>query len=372
MRKKGNFYTKNQSNIFSELNLNVKSDQHFKRSITLLFNPRFLIYLLINFVIWPFVKLLLKVTKIFKFIFLVYPGTIREVIYYGPPWFRSYIPLLSIIGIFWSKNPMRRGLVLAIAFTPEEFSHSENEKIFLEKILENAKKFAQSLGIQVIGLAGVLPSLCLKHKLLLNPPFVKGDKGTVFTIINTLEAVVKKEKISISETTVGIIGVGFIGREVIFQLKKIGFRSIIGIDIDAQKIFNQTITGVQLSDNFELLSKCDLVLILTRRGRDIEKEVSYFKPKVIIIDDTYPPIPKSLRKLIIQRKHAKIYQVIAELPKSKFIPHLPGYFSNWLPGCAVECLVASNSSIFHFSSQEEFNKEAKKIGVKEVLISYGS
>jgi len=338
------------------------------KSISLLFNFRFFVYLLINFTIWPFLKVLVREKKIFKFIFLAYPGTLQQAGYYGPSWFRRYTHFISVIGTIWSKNPMRRGIVTTTPFLLEEFREFSNEKILLEKTLNSAKEFSRSIGTPVVALAGRLPSLFLKHGLQLEYSFVKGDKGTVFTIIETLKTVINKEKLSIPRTTAGVVGVGFLGRRVLYELQKMGFQSIIGIDSDSQKIANQKIIGVQLSTNFKFLSTCDLVFVLIGRGKDIEQKISYFKSGTIIIDDTHPPIPKTLRELIVQTKQAKIYRAIVELPGTEFKPTLAGYASNWLPGCVVEGIVISDGNNFNLSTQEEFNTKAREIGFKSIHI----
>lgn len=343
--------------------------EDFIKSVFLLFNFRFFIYLLINFSVWPLIRGLVQRKKLFKFIFLVYPGTLQEVNHYGPPWFRPYTRFISIIGTIWSKDERRRGLVVTIPFVLEEFHEFSNEKILLERIFNSIKEFSRSIGTLVIALAGRLPSLFLKHSLPVEYPFVKGDKGSIFTIIEAVRNVINRERLSIPKTTVGVVGVGFIGRSVLCELQKMGFYSIIGIDSDFQKISTQEISGVRLTTNFEFLSTCDLVLLLTTRGEDIEQKTSWLKSKVIIIDDTYPPIPKSLRKLIIQAKQAKIYRAIIELPGVKFRPSLPGFASNWLPGCVIEALIVSSNSNFNFSTQEEFNLKAREVGFKPILIT---
>jgi hypothetical protein len=334
-------------------------------------NYRFLLYLLANFILLPILKFLSKFLKLFNFIFLVYPGSVKEINYYGPLWVRSYVPLVSIIGTVWSNDAKYRGLVASIPFLIDELKKGEED--LLKKIFLKTEEICKSLNISNCALAGRLPSLYIKNNLILKTPFLMGDKGTIFSIMETLEEVIKKEKFQISKITIGVIGLGFIGKRIFEELKKMGFKSIIGFDIGVCRLLSSETKTEKIYNNFYFLSQCDLVLILTREGQDIKEIIPYFKDNVVIIDDTYPFIPKDLIKILKQEKRSKIYRVVMTFKDLRFIPPLPIFKNHEIPGCLVESIVFSNmkeNDNISLISQQSFNLKAREIGIKPKICLY--
>ena len=62
------------------------------------------------------------------------------------------------------------------------------------------------------------------------------------------------------------------------------------------------------------------------------------------------------------------YKVATGIDSVKFIPKLPGYKADWIPGCCIESIIHSEFGNSSFSSQELFNKNAKNLGLRALLV----
>ena len=47
------------------------------------------------------------------------------------------------------------------------------------------------------------------------------------------------------------------------------------------------------------------------------------------------------------------------MPDVEIVPRLPGYRTDWIPGCAVEAMYAAATNDFNGTSQHEFSGRAK-------------
>ena len=198
---------------------------------------------------------------------------------------------------------------------------------------------------------------------------VKGDRGTVFAVTETVKAVLERESLLPQDIQVGVLGVGFIGQKILSELKNMGFQSIVGIDPKLKHDFRRNGSNIRFSPDSSLLGDCKLVVVLTTRGVDIKQNIPYLQSGAIVIDDTYPSIPTFLVKKIIHEKKVKVFKVLSGLSESRFIPALPGYDPAVLPGCAVEAIVVSQNNIPDSPTQAEFGIRARRIGFEPIIVS---
>lgn len=322
---------------------------------------RLVMWCIVNFV-WPIIQPVVKYLRWIDFLFIVYPGTDMDVRAYTPLWFRKAMKEifpLSLIGIVCRGKGERRGLVITLSCNPEEFSAEQ-----LRKLRKEICAFANSCGASLIALAGRLPSIFILNQINLDYPFLKGDRGTVFTVTETVKYVLNAENLSFS-STIGVLGVGFVGGKVLRRLKEQGYTSLIGIDprVDSPYVNKHTI----LTGDLTFLKRCDAVIVLTAKGSDAMEAIPYLKEGVVVIDDTHPQLPYSLIKEI-RKKGGKVYKAALGFRSNgvKIFPRLPGYNSKWLPGCVIESLVVSNG--YNSNIQERFDQRGREIGLKPLLV----
>lgn len=298
---------------------------------------------------------LVRIFKPFDYLFLVYPGTDNDLDGYCPrrlakSWLFSKKPA---IGGIISKSVGGRGLILVVPNTIKEFlSHKD----VCEKVMQRLERIKAIVGAKSIAIAGQVPGMLSRHNLFLEKPFVRGNKGTVFCIMETVYEVMKKHGLEPGEFRIVVVGVGYVGTLLLSSLKELG-HNIVGVDIRVNR------KGVFLpQESHPLLKEADMVIVLTPRGSDFAPYVSDLKIGAIVIDDTHP-------KIIQRPVGVNFYKVAVGLKGVKFYPRLPGYRAEWVPGCAVEAIYSAATGQFNGSSQEEFNQKAKELGFFARLVS---
>jgi len=301
---------------------------------------------------WPLWLAIILVRLFIKldYIFTVYPGSESDLRGYCHPWLaktRFIHSKPNLVGFISKGKKVGPGLVLAIPNIMREFREEKETCLEVIKRLSFLKKISR---VKAIALAGQLPSVCFKHKIFLNKPFVWGNKGTTFCITETLSEVMKKRKLEVGHVKIVIVGVGYVGEILFNALKEYG-HDVTGVDIEHRK------EGVVLSkDGGALLRTADIVIVLTPKGSDFLPYLKSLKRDAIIIDDTHPKIKEE-----DQPQGMSFYKVAVGIDGVKFFPRIPGYNANWLPGCTVEAIVFSAINDFN-GSQTEFNKKAKDLG----------
>ena len=303
------------------------------------------------FLRWPvwLLLFLLKPFHLFGFIFVVYPGSDRDLEPYCPKkiaksWLFSGKP---VIGGFVTKGQSKsRGLVLVI---PDTIQELRGDLKRCQKIIKRIKLIKYLSGAKTIALAGQLPGVFVKNGIELDYPFVKGALGTVFCVLDTVELAIKNLKITKQKINIAQIGVGFVGGLLLDSLKGSGYQAT-GIDIVVKE--GETVLA---SNSREILEKADVIIVLTPRGSDFNPYAKWIKKGAVVIDDTHP-------KIEVKPDNVLFYKVAVGLPGVKFVPALSGYKKDWIPGCAVEGCIASiygDSSKLNIS---QFYELAKKEG----------
>lgn len=330
-------------------------DQHTPRM------KRFLLWCLANFVMWPILGLMAKRFRLFQFLFVVYPGSQNNIRAYAPMWFqRTFRGMfqLSVIGVMTrTTRTGKRGLIVTLPEAPDTLSQEE-----LQALSESIKRLGKRAGVSSIALAGRLPTLFSGNGIPLERPFVKGDRGAVFTITETFLYLLRVARMSQDEP-VGIIGLGYLGRRVADRLQKLEFPSIVGYDIRIKE--NSTHGALVRTNDPRLLQPCKIVIVLTSKGEDVAGVIPWLQDRVLVIDDTHPQIPPSLIQKI-QGKGGRVYRSTLGIPGVRSRPRLPGYHENWLPGCVVEVLVLNGE--VNGLTPAEFEQKGRKIGLTPFLV----
>ena len=286
-----------------------------------------------------------RVFKPFHFLFLVYPGTDRDLDGYCPRWLaKSWIfSKKPTIGGFISKGRGIRGLTLVVPNTVSEF---RAKSVVCQEVIDRLGRMGALLGVRSIAIAGQVPGVMIQKGIRLNKPFVEGSKGTVFCVIEKVDEAAKRHKLTAGKYRIAVVGVGYIGSLLMDVLIEYG-HDVIGLDIKTKR------NGV--TSESHPLTQADLVIVLLPKGSDFDPYVPYLKKGAIVIDDTHPKIRNKPSGIIF-------YKVAVGMKGVKFLPRLPGYKSNWIPGCAVEAMCVAFDEKFRHAAPKEFNGKAKDLG----------
>ena len=308
-----------------------------------------LVSLILRWVVWGVLGAL-RIFKIFDYLFLVYPGSASDLDGYCPrklarSWLFSKKPT---VGGFISKGQAGvRGLYFVVPNTAKEFSLGKD-------VCEGVKKrlvwLNNLVGSRAVAVAGQVPGIMVRNGISIEKPFVRGNKGTVFCIMETISEAINKHELKPVDTSIIVVGVGYVGGLLLNELRADGYNAI-GIDIEIKK------GGIVALDEDAggFLPQADLVVVLTPKGSDFAPYVQYLKKGAIVIDDTHP-------KITDKPVGVKFYKVAVGMEETSFYPRLPGYRANWIPGCAVEAIMAAATGEFNGCTQKEFNRKAKELG----------
>ncbi len=300
---------------------------------------------------------LLKIVglKFFSYLFLVYPGTDADLDGYCPRWLaKSWIfSKKPTVGGIISKGSGGRGLTLVVPNTVQEFHKNRD---VCEKTMKRLEWIKNLAGAKSIAIAGQVPGMLVRHGIDIDQPFVRGNKGTVFCIVETIERVMRKKSLITGKFQIALLGVGYVGRVLMNYLETKGHQ-VIGIDISINR------QGVKLqSEAPEVLRHADMIVVLTPKGSDFMPYSPFIKRGSVVIDDTHPKIRQRL-------KGVEFYKVAVGMDGVNFYPRLPGYRSDWIPGCAVEAIVSAATTSFNGHPQRIFNQKARDLGFFAHLVS---
>ena len=289
-----------------------------------------------------------RVFKPFHFLFLVYPGSDKDLDGYCPRWLaKSWLfSKKPTIGGVISKGRgvgRIRGLTLVVPNTVDEF---RAKSVVCQEVLNRLERMGSLLGVKSIAIAGQVPGIIIQKGFRLNKPFVEGSKGTVFCVIETVDEAAKRHNLSTGKYKIAVVGVGYIGGLLVDVLMEYG-HDVIGIDTKTKR--------ERVTSESHPLKQADLVVVLLPKGSDFDPYILYLKKGAIVIDDTHPKIRKKPPGIIF-------YKVAVGMKGVKFLPRLPGYKSNWIPGCAAEAMCVAFDEKFRHATPREFNGKAKDLG----------
>ena len=297
----------------------------------------------------------------YDYLFFTYAATSEDSDKYGPAWFRNLFPPMVPIGWISRGGEIGRGLVLGTTLNAGKF---EDRKM-AESLKDLLLSFLRKTGAKSISLGGRLPSVLTAAGIDLDPPFVYGKFGTVYILQLSIRHFVEKKGLVPKQTVVGILGIGFIGSALACFLAD-HYKQVVAVDI-RKSSRDEWPEKVIYTTDASKLQTCDIVVILTARGDDAESAISQLKQDVLVLDDAHPQLSAPLISRIRNEKKGEVYKAAVRAPGVRFIQRLPGFNPEWLPGCAIEAMVAARFGN-SYKTQAEFNDLGDRLGFEPLEI----
>lgn len=287
-----------------------------------------------------------------QYLWIAYPGTEQDKRQYFPERVERLLrPLFSTglmrFGRYW-------GLMVAGKATAESLDDSPER---LCELLDSARRDYPR--VQVIALAGRLPSLALKAGVPLDAPFTPGDKGTLCTMVMTARQQARLLDKPSGEVAVAVVGgAGFIGGRLVDELRR-EFRRVICLDPRFSERREEE--NVLFSGESQDIAAAQAVLVLTGRGEQAASVIPFLSPGTVVADDTYPEMPRSVRDGM-QQAGALVLKATMGDARFRIVPRIPFFRSDDIPGCVLEALVILEHGREVLCSQEAFNDAAAALG----------
>ena len=302
-----------------------------------------MVNLVLRPLIWP-TLFILRPLHLFDYLFLVYPGTDYDLDGYCPRWLaHSWLfsgrPVTG--GMITRGATGVRGLILVV---PNSARDLLANRATVARIINRLDSISRLVGANTIAMAGQLPSITEKHGISVDQRFVDGKLGTVFAIESTLEKILDQDN-AITNPEIAVTGTGFIGQAVLNNQRQKG----------------RNARGFNLESNASEISSADIVIVLTPRGKDFLPYIPHLKQGAIVIDDTHPRIFANIEQ-------ATLYKVAMAIDGVEFLPKLPGYLYDWVPGCAIEAILQSRFGHDTITDPDKTQEAARKIGLRPILV----
>jgi len=287
-----------------------------------------------------------------QYLWVAYPGTEQDKRHYFPAWVERVVrPLYSTglmrFGRYW-------GLMVAGKVTAESLDDSPER---LREMLDEARSACP--GVQVIALAGRLPSLAIKAGIPLEAPFTQGDKGTLCTMVMTARKQASLLGRTPGELVIAVVGgAGFIGGRLTEELSG-EFRHVICLD---PRFSERREAGTVLyTAEPEDVAAADAVLVLTSRGEQAASVIPFLTPGTVVADDTHPEMPRNVRREM-EGTGALVLKATMGDTRFRIMPRVAFFRSDDIPGCVLEALVVLERGREVLASQAVFNDAASALG----------
>ncbi len=299
--------------------------------------------------VWPRVRRLVKP----DYVFVLYPGTEAHKRHYFPPWVERILRPVFPAGVI--RFGSHWGLLvggLASAETLE--SAPERLETFLSDV------HGQFGGVESIALAGRLPSLAVRSGLGLDRPFTHGDRGTVCAMLGAIRQLAGMLGKPTKDVTLALIGgAGFIGSRLIESLTT-EFDRVIAVD-PRYAGASREVGNVFYTARAEDVAEAEAVMVLTACGSDTAGIAHHLSSGTVVADDTHPEMPEAIRSTMEERGATVLKATVADA-RIRFVPALPDFRSDDIPGCLLEALVVVLRGKEILDSQSEFNRAAEELG----------
>jgi hypothetical protein len=292
------------------------------------------------------------------YVFVVYPGTERDKRLYVPGWAERYLRPLSTSGVIRYRG--RWGLMVSGLATAELL---ERRPQAIEALLAEARR--EFPRVQVIALAGRLPSIAARAGVDLGRPFTRGDRGTLSAMLGAARELARRTGRPSRELTIAVPGGGgFIGMRLALELGA-EFGRVIALDphYGGERRRHGNIV---FTDRPDEVTGADVVIVLTRRGEEVSGLVPFLAPGTLVADDTHPEIPAPIRREV-ERRGALVLKASVCDERFHITPRIPMFRPDDIPGCLLEALVVLDRGRAVLRSQVDFDRAAEEIGFRTRL-----
>ncbi len=302
---------------------------------------------------WPVFRRYLKP----DIVFLVY-GTDQDKRTYWPRWAEKLFRPVFPIGIIRFNGLW--GFIGATLTSAEDMDGDPKRS---RQLLEAARKeFPKA---RRFALAGRLPGFLRKAGEVVTDPFVEGQHGTRFAMLQAALALVAKAGIRPDEASIAILGgAGYIGAKVVSDLAS-SFCQIVAFDPryagERRLVDNVLYTAMGVD-----IGGVDLALVLTAQGDEVSSLVSHFTSGIQLADDTHPPIHREVRHRL-HKKGVILWKATMADGALYMYPRLPNFRRDDVPGCLLEALVVLLHGEQALESQQSFNLAAERVGFRARL-----
>ena len=287
--------------------------------------------------------------------FVVYPRHEKDIEAYVPRVAQSALEDLYLIGEITPGVIGESGRIITLSYTADMLDLLGEDE--WRHLFRRIQGFA---GTEWIALAGRLPALAIGNGVRIEPPFVLGDKGTIYTVTANLEQLCLASSLSLEETRIAVIGQGYIGSRVVRRLQGFGYPNLVGFDPRFRSSYNRR--GVYYTGDPNELRNCDVGIALTAQGSDLARFIPFLKEGVRILDDTHPEIPLELRTRIRAERGGQIFKAVLGLEGVYFRPAFPEFQEEWIMGCVTETLARVIG--YSLQTQGESDRTFRGLGFK--------
>ena len=292
------------------------------------------------------------------YVFVVYPGTERDKRLYVPAWAERFLRPLSLSGVIRYRG--RWGLMVSGLATAELL---ERRPEAIEALLAEARR--EFPLVEVIALAGRLPSIAARAGVDLGQPFTRGDRGTLSAMLGAARELAERTGRRRDELTIAVPGGGgFIGMRLALELGG-EFGRVIALD-PRYHGERRRHSNIVFTDRPAEVGDADVVIVLTRRGEEVAGVVPFLRPGALVADDTHPEMPPAVRRAA-ERRGVEVLKASVYDVRFQITPRIPMFRADDIPGCLLEALVVLDRGRAVLRSQVEFDLAAREIGFRTRL-----
>jgi predicted amino acid dehydrogenase len=176
-----------------------------------------------------------------------------------------------------------------------------------EKKIIKAAKFAEKLGVDIIGLGALSASFTKNGLAVKNKTHCRITTGHAFTAWIVSENAIRIKNLVKRELTIAIVGAaGSVGASCYAFLSDY-FSKFVLIDKNLEKLKNKININnnniIKYTDSMDAIKLADLVITVTNAPYAIINNINQIKPRTIIIDDAQP---LNASKNLNSRKHKSL------------------------------------------------------------------
>lgn len=295
-----------------------------------------------------------------KLVFMVYPGSKKYITRYIFRFIYDHVPIpdISPLGII-----IRPDMIGVYATTKYPLADvSKNQLAAATAGIIKTFPYARS-----VSLSGSWPSFLSKAGLSNStPPLIDAALGTVYAMDKICAEMIRLRNETTGNARLCILGGGgFVGKALLPVIRN-RYGAIMAID----PCYRETIhdDNVICTSDPKWIRTADAVLVLTPRGDDTAPYSKYAKVDQIWGDDTFPDMSPATQKSI-RDKGAILFKTAMIDKTLRFIPPLPTFGINHVPGCLISAM--ANEKKPGIQDMAHFYKIADTLGLAPMLFPHG-